>query len=190
MTWPYNPNLPNPPDDPADDVPGMQINAASIANIINVDHVPFNVSGGGQHQQVTFNANHVPSVPTIPPVLFTNSVAGLAQLFYYSGSNSQGASQYVASGTGSTMLLGGIIVKWGNAGVPSTLNGTVVNFVNAFPNACFLVLAEAQDTASATSANTYCYARTFTQTGFNALGVNRITKTAVGITLNYIAIGY
>ena len=56
MTWPYNPSLPNPPDDPADDVAGMQTNASSIASLINIDHVPFNTAGGGQHKQVTFNS--------------------------------------------------------------------------------------------------------------------------------------
>jgi hypothetical protein len=49
MTIPYSSTIPNPPNDPADDVSTMQTNAGSIATIIAVDHVGFNVGGGGQH---------------------------------------------------------------------------------------------------------------------------------------------
>ena len=85
MTIAYNSSIPNPPNDPADDVSIMQSNAAAISSIIAIDHVGFNVAGSGQHNQVTFNANNVPSVPTSPPVLFTNTMSGTHQLYFNSG---------------------------------------------------------------------------------------------------------
>jgi hypothetical protein len=95
MTFSYNGAIPNPPNDPAADVGTMQQNATSIGNIIAVDHVGFNTAGGGQHKQVTFNANSVPAVfPVTPPVLFTNTVAGLPQLLFYSGAAASSSSQY------------------------------------------------------------------------------------------------
>lgn len=139
MTFKYFPSLPNPPDDPADDVAGMQTNSGSIASIIAVDHVGFNVTGGGEHAQVTFNANNVPSPPVSPPILFTNNPSGLTypQLFFYSGNASQSSNQYSNVATnGSTLLMGGIILKWGSQTFSGTQNPTVT-FTHPFPNAIF-----------------------------------------------------
>lgn len=188
MTWPYNPAIPNPPNDPADDVPGMQINASSIASLIDIDHVGFNVAGGGQHEQVTFNSNNVPSVfPVSPPIEFTNAITGGNNgLFFYSGSAVQSANQYVATGNGSTMLLGGIILKWGQA----SANGIqTITFPVAFPNNCFTVLVTATGGGGPTVDNGYVYINSSTATNFIAEGVRRITLAATGVTFNYIAIG-
>lgn len=145
MTIPYSSTTPNPPNDPADDVGIMQTNAGSISTIIAVDHVGFNVSGGGQHKKVTFNSNNPPASPVSPPVLFTNIVDGagnalpgsLAELFFYSGSAAQGQNQYNVTATnGSVMLPMGIILKWGSETFVGSQSPTV-NFTNAFPNACF-----------------------------------------------------
>jgi hypothetical protein len=145
MTIPYSSTIPNPPNDPADDVSAMQTNAGSISTIIAVDHVGFNVSGGGQHAQVTFNSNNPPTPPVSPPILFTNNQDGagnnlpgsLAELFFYSGSAAQSKNQYNVSATnGSVMLPMGIILKWGTDSFTGSA-GITVNFTNAFPNNCF-----------------------------------------------------
>jgi hypothetical protein len=86
--------------------------------------------------QVTFDSNNPPSVPTTPPVLFTNPVAGLSQLFFYSGDAAHSSSQYAASANGSTFLLGGIILKWGSQSCGRT---TPITFVSPFPNNCWSV---------------------------------------------------
>ncbi len=138
MTFSYSTTIPATNNDPADDQPQIQTNFASISGLISTDHVGFNVSGGGQHEQVTFNANNVPSPPVSPPVLFTNTVAAIPQLFFYSGDSAHSSSQYVASGNGSTFALGGIIFKWGNTGVVS--DNSNVSFASAFPNNCYAVL--------------------------------------------------
>lgn len=138
MTIPYTTNIPFANNDPSVDQPNMKINTNSIDQILNVDHVSFNTAGGGRHEQVTFDSNNVPAIPTSPPVLFTNTVAGLPQLFFYSGPDAAHTSaQYVAALNGSTFLLGGIIMKWGK--VIGAANNTAVVFVSAFPNACFSV---------------------------------------------------
>src|SRR5271156_6702184 len=94
----YNLNIPAANHAPATDQPNMETNNNNIATYVAVDHVPFNTGGSGQHEQVTFNANNIPSVPTSPPVLFTNVQDGagnnlpnsIPELFYYSGSAAQG----------------------------------------------------------------------------------------------------
>lgn len=177
MTFAYNPSLPNPPDDPGDDVAGMQINAASINSIIAVDHVGFNVAGGGEHKQVTFNSNNVPSVPTSPPVLFTNLVNSLPQLFFYTGDAAQSQNQYVSSGDGSTMILGGIILKWGTS---ATL-GSPSNFPVAFPNNCFVVVITGISSL---------YTGGFVVTAKTASSFTAVRTNGSGATgFNYIAIG-
>lgn len=184
MTWPYNPSIPNPPNDPADDVSGMQTNASSIASLIAIDHVPFNVAGGGQHEQVTFNANNVPTPPVSPPVLFTNTVAGLPQLFFYSGDAAHSSNQYVASGNGSTMLLGGIILKWGAATITSGNSSVNVTFASAFPNTAFVVNATC--TISFVVGDLEIRCDNLNQTGFR---LNRQGTPAANATYYYIAIG-
>lgn len=194
MTFTYFPNLPNPPDDPADDVAGVQTNSASIASLVAVDHVGFNKAGGGQHAQVTFNANNVPTPPVSPPVLFTNTVNGLPELFFYSGDSAHSSTQYAASGNGSALLLGGLIVKWGSGtlSAPYSSTGTSISFTSAFPNNCFAVLAQTQDGGSGTTANTFAYARTFSASAFNLLITFRTSTGQPGsgsVNYTYIAIG-
>lgn len=193
MTFSYNPNLPNPPDDPADDVGQMQVNSASISSLIAVDHVGFNLAGGGQHNQVTFHANNVPAVPTSPPVLFTDAPSNhgatpsYPQLFFYSGNSTQGSSQYIFppsnNGSGSTMLFGGIILKWGTFSINNGTSATTVNFVSNFPNAIFTVNITVS-TATA-SGDFFIGAFTTTTSSFNA-GRSGTSGTA---NYFYVAIG-
>lgn len=142
----YNLNIPAASHSPSTDQPNMLTNNNNIATYVAVDHVPFNTSGSGQHEQVTFNANNVPSIPTSPPVLFTNIQDGagnnlpgsIPEIFYYSGSAAQGKNNYVSAQNGSTFLFGGIIAKWGL--VTGAANNTTVSFGVPFPNNCFVTL--------------------------------------------------
>lgn len=148
-TFLYNGAIPNPPNDPAADVGTMQQNATSIGGIIAVDHVGFGTAGGGRHNQVTFNANVVPALPTALPIIFSNLPTAYGgtptypQPFVYSGTAAQSSGQYVLAGSGSALLVGGVIIKWGTftmgAGV-TTLN---VAFASNFPNSKFSVVVSA-----------------------------------------------
>lgn len=136
MTIAYNLGIPASNNNPSTDQPNMLTNNNNIATYVAIDHVGFNVSGSGQHNQVTFAANNVPVPPVSPPVLFTNTVAGLSQLFYYSGDAAHSSTQYVSSANGSTFVLGGIIMKWGSV---TAIDNTTISFPVAFPNNCFNV---------------------------------------------------
>ena len=131
--------IPQAGDNPSVSQGQMLINFASLSTWTGVDHVLIGSTGYGTHQQVTFNSNNTPSSPTNPPVLFTKLVNSLGQLFFYSGSAAQSADQYVAAGNGSTMLLGGIIIKWFT--VTFTANFQSFSFsslgVGNFPNNAF-----------------------------------------------------
>ena len=145
-----------------------------------MDHVGFNFAGGGQHEQVTFNANNVPSsFPIAPPVLFTNGT--LPQLYYYSGTAAQSANQYVASGSGSTFLLGGIILKWGTFTMGSGVTSLSVSFAAAFPNNKFSVCV------SATSGNGNDVISAQVDSNKSAFVAARAITTA--LPYYYIAIG-
>jgi hypothetical protein len=181
MSIPYNLNIPFATHNPSVDQPNMETNNNSIATYVAVDHVGFNTTGSGQHNQVTFNANNIPAVPTAPPVLFTNTVGSLPQLFFYSGSAANGQNQYLAApNQGSTFLLGGMIVKWG---IANTNNPAVTTTFNqAFPNACFIVLLTNLSAA---------YTGSFAVTGFTAANFSAQRLSGTGITGAYfLALGY
>lgn len=134
MSTSYNPAIPNPPDAPSADVAIMQSNAGAISTVIARDHVGFNVLLSGRHKQVTFAQNNVPTVPTSPPVLFTqNDAFSTPQLFYYTQTNN---TQYSAAAEGSCFLFGGIILKWGHF----LTSPATVPFPVAFPHNCFNVV--------------------------------------------------
>lgn len=153
MSYPINPNIPDATHDPADDQGPMQTNFSNINMYLQVDHSDPAATNAGQHEQVTFATNNVPALPTPTfggnniGVLFTNTVAGgtVDQLFYYAGSSGQSSSQYTAASTGSTFLLGGMILKWGSGAISSS--GTTNMFAGEFPNACFAVIICSRDGA-------------------------------------------
>lgn len=205
MSFSYNGTIPNPPDDPADDVDQMQTNSASISSLIAVDHVGFNSFGpvgappgsGGQHLQVTFNGNNVPAVSPSLSYLFTNTQSpapaiNLNQLFFFpAGANAaQSSGQYNStSSSGSTYLLGGIILKWGSGSNAQNATGNNIGFASAFPNSCFVVIAVSTDGGNDNAANTYVYPRSFSASGFNLLSTKRTSLSGVTSNYAYIAIG-
>lgn len=187
MGIPYTPSIPATNDDPADDQPLMQQNFASINTLINVDHVGFADASYGEHNQVTFATTNVPTIPTSPPVLFTNIQDGngnnlpgapaLEQLFFYSGTNLKGSTQYASVATGSVLLFGGIVMKWGMG----ALIGAQTNFVNSFPNSCFVVLITGTSTL---------YTGGFVSTAVGPTGFTAQRTSGSGNTgFYYIAIG-
>lgn len=185
MTFTYSPNIPNPPDDPKDDVGAMQVNSQSIFDLVRVDHQGFNQgAGGGFHNKVTFFQNSVPVPPVSPPVLFTDSVSGLPQLKWFSGDAAHSSSQYVVATSGSTFLLGGIIIKWGQFSVPALTSTLPVVFASDFPNsnpAFSLTLT------SGGNLNTHFYFTALTNAGFTFNSTS--TSPVFAITYSYIAIG-
>lgn len=138
MTIPYNNGIPAANNNPSTDQPNMKTNTDAIDTLLQVDHVSFNTASGGTHKQITFSSNNVPVPPVSPPILFTNNVAATPHLFFYSGNAAHSSDQYVAAATGSTFLLGGIILKWGVQVAAN--NNTTVTFTSAFPNNCWSVV--------------------------------------------------
>ena len=112
----YNNAVPATNNNPSNDQPDMLINTQSIESLIGENHVTFDLANGGQHTSIQFNqdASYVPVPPVSPPELFTNTVNGLPQLFYYSGSSAQSSDQYDDAANLSTFLFGGIILKAGS----------------------------------------------------------------------------
>jgi hypothetical protein len=200
MSISYNTNIPFSTHNPSNDQPLMETNTNSINSWVQVDHVGFNVGGGevsGQHNQVTFNSNNVPTPPVSPPVLFTNNVNSLPQLFFYSGNSSQSSSQYSltegspgATNTGgSTFLLGGIVLKWG---IVSATDNTSISFATlsgaAFPTACFAVYATEYNSSSS---NGFFISVSPTPTA--AAFTPRVRTSAGGagtVVISYLALGY
>lgn len=183
MSFNYVSGVPAASNNPSTDQPNMLINTNSIPALIAVDHVSFGVANGGTHKQVTFVSNNVPSVPTSPPVLFTNTVAGLPQLFFYSGDAAHSSTQYVQAAAGSTFLLGGIIVKWGSIGL--TADGTTITFPVAFPNSCYNVQLTISDS---TQKQAFLNVSAKTTAGFTVRTIGS-TGAATSIAFNYLAIG-
>lgn len=189
MTFSYF-NTPNASDDPADSQPQMNTNFASLSSLIGVDHVSFNIPGGGQHEQITFNANNPPSVPTTPPVMFINSVdgagnalpGGLSQLFFYSGNAVQGQNNYVETPNGSVMVMGGIIVKWGI--IASPIDNVFLPFPFSFPNNCFTVVATPLKSGATSNLQGFTIKNTPISSGFTI----RFSGTSLD-GVSYIAIG-
>jgi hypothetical protein len=144
MTFTYFPTIPNPPDDPGDDVASMQTNSGSIGSIIAVDHVGFNVSGGGLHKQVTFSLNQAaPGFGAGVSDMYANIFNGQSWPFWQNALGS--AFQMLGpidgnNANGGILIPGGILLKFGF--VNSTTNGTVT-FNTPFPNSCFNVWTNA-----------------------------------------------
>ncbi len=177
----FDDTIPATNNNPSDDQPGMLINNQSTLGIIGNDHVTFNLNNGGQHKAITFNqdASYVPVTPVFPPQLFTNTVSGLAQLFYYSGTSAQSSTQYVSAAAGSTFLFGGIIIKWGT--FTQATSPQVVNFTSAFPNNCYGVVLTTQNFAGPTGPSLLVASSTVSSF--------TMRSNIVGFNVFYVAVG-
>ena len=187
----YNVTVPNENNYPGDDQPIMLSNCLAIAQFVAIEHVPFNQTVSGYHNQVTFAANNVPSsFPITPPVLFTNFVGGgsLPQLFYYSGTAAQSANQYstlsMAATFVSTFLFGGVILKCESAAVGS--GPTIITYASgAFPNNTIQVIVSDAGLRSG-NPNTRYTVGSFSSASFT---ITPPTGSSGG-TCAFIAIGY
>lgn len=171
MSISYTLGIPAANDNPSTDQPNMLANNDNNSAIWAIDHVTFGTNPSGTHKQVTFSSNNVPGAfpaAVNPAVLFTNASSNLVF------ANTSNAGQYtLGASPGSTVLMGGIIMKWGTG----TAN-SASTFGNAFPNAIFGV--------------------TVTGTSSTIIALNVQTQSTTGFTASananvgffYIALGY
>jgi len=127
----YNLNLPNGPDNPSNDQPGMQVNTNSIANLIAIDHIGFNLNNGGYHTLL-----HMPSQGSFPANIPTQ-IAGMVQfdsLLYTPPTIPPGAAHaqlYATNDGGTVQMTGfqqstrgwcwaGMLVQWGTIALTSS----------------------------------------------------------------------
>lgn len=187
MTFPIDTTIPAANNAPADDQPKIQNNFANINSYLQVDHTNPAAVNAGFHKQITFPANNVPlAFPVTPPILFTNNQDGagnvlpgsVSELFFYSGIQANSKNQYVATANGSTLVLGGIVLKWG--AINPANNGTTYNFPVAFPTNCFCV----QVTINIASTVIPIGINGFTNTGFTFR-----SNVGTGVPILYFAIG-
>jgi len=157
----YNSNIPLSTHNPSVDQPMMEVNNNSIAGYVAVDHVPFNTSGSGWHNQVTFSNVSTQATPTDPvSILYTkNDAAGHPQLNFL---NSQNFTNTFA-GNGAVLLLGGLIIQWGTG----STTGSSFAFPITFPNNCYSMVVTGTSTlytggfvVSALSRTNYTVSRT------------------------------
>ena len=64
MSITYTTNIPLASNNPSNDQPNMQVNTNAINSWVQIDHVGFNASNGGEHKQVTFPAETTQGTPS------------------------------------------------------------------------------------------------------------------------------
>ncbi len=152
-------NIPAAANSPSVDQPNMLTNNASNASIWTIDHIGFNNSQGGYHQQVTFNATHSQGAQTDPQsVLFTQagSASTKADMYFKNQNGTFQVSPIRAWGTfdknGATL---GSQLE--NATVSKVSMGvfTVTMSANAVTGNNFAVLVSTSQTTAGGSAVAY-----------------------------------
>ena len=182
----FNPNLPNAGDDPSVSQGQLLTNFTQLGLIFGsqatADHYALEDATAalrGLHEHVTF-----PVVITDPDLVspagsvYTKTVGGLSELYYQNNgaaSEKQITGATTAAAQGSTVLCGGIILKWGI--FTSSTAGTVNAFVTAFPNNCWVVVPNYGNL------DEYVRSDTLTVNGFTAI------SHAFPGTGYYVAIG-
>ena len=66
-------DIPDAPNNPSSDQPNMKTNTNSMISIWDVDHIGFNVSNGGTHEQVSFYQNVAGALGTAVGLIFPNT---------------------------------------------------------------------------------------------------------------------
>jgi len=193
----YTTNIPLGTDNPQTSAGQFNVNFTSIGSIVNQDLYGFNDNNGGLHQQVTFgiaNPQKAPPTPPVtPPQLFINFKDGagntlpgsLNELFFYSGDAAHSQNQYVSASSGSVLLLGGIIMKWGSLN-PTTLSPpNTVTYASPFPNNIFSVVITVANFQYGTTTQNYRAVIPGSLNGFSFFFTGLTTANPI----NYIAIG-
>lgn len=180
----FFPQIPATNNNPSTDQPSMQTNFQSINDWSAVDHVGYETDDGGTHKQVSFSSNNVPGASSFPTA-FVDTVGALPQLKFYS-TNQANSGQYVNNATsGSTMLLGGMILKWGSFTLTSGNTSVNVSFASSgFTNSAYAVNVTG---TNSTAAGRTIYVSALSQTQFT-LSISNTNPA--NSTFYYIAIGY
>lgn len=191
---PFNNSIPASANNPANDQPLMLINNQSEFTIWTRDHVGYTSNGSGRHLQVTFNQTTTQAPPADPlSILYTilePSTSKPQMQFFNSQTSGQYSSAQVGAGydsTCSTMLLNGIIAKFGhitpgiNSGTVSFTNagGNVNLNIGAFPNNIFALFGQVDDTS--VQPNTFVYLKSPLTSQFQFKGVVRTSSPSSAV---------
>lgn len=185
----YQSTKPQPTDLLSDSQGDIRDNFIQIDTAFKVDHYALNDANQGKH-----NAIHLPVVAALPfPATAANEIAiyNRANALYMRDPSS-GAEMQISGGvttagaTGSTVLPGGIILKWGSLSFthPTT---TTVTFAVAFPTSCYNVQVT---NISSNWAGVFPTVSTLSTTGFQFFARPQIGGTIpFTMTAYYLAIG-
>ena len=116
-TWTYSGGIPLSTNNPSADQPNMKVNTDSIASILSVDMVGFNVSGGGYHNKITYvdQGASPPSGVAGTDILYARTISSVIELLLQ---RPTGSAIQMTRGTpssanpGYTFLPGGMIMQW------------------------------------------------------------------------------
>lgn len=118
MTFTYNRDIPDAPNNPSNDQPLMKTNTNSTDDLIAVNHYSFNVANGGKHKKVAMPVTAAPGSSAGEIVLFGGQLSGLESALFYQRDG--GAAIQVTginpsnSANGYTVLIGSLLMQWGN----------------------------------------------------------------------------
>lgn len=182
--WTYNPNIPAANNRPSADQGPMQNNFLNIGNLINVDHIGFNLANGGLHRQVNMFNQGSPAVQG-DLVLYARTSAGQSSLWVKNNTGidlpfSTGAPNGAANGN--TSMFGGLIFQWGSGTVATSGSPTAFTFPIVFPTSVFSVTfgSEYTITTDSPSANPiFIKKNTITLSGFSMINSSSGTPTKV-----------
>lgn len=139
----YNLNIPFATNNPSTDQPNMLTNTNAINTWNNIDHNTFSASNAGTHKQVTLTNEAAPGFVGGSGVFYANVQSGQSWPFWQNalGSFQMMQAAIATTNNGSTLIPGGIILKWGIVTPLVSTTTTPVTFSPVFPNNCFNVQA-------------------------------------------------
>jgi hypothetical protein len=153
-------------------------NFSTIDTTLAVNHIAMNASGQGKHKflQMPVQGSAPATAASEIGLYSKDDVGGVARLFFRGESNGieyQMQGDVTAAASGSVMLFGGIIMKWGTANL--TIGSNNVSFSSAFPNNCWSAVVS---TSTSTLGVTY------------TISLDKLVISAnSNVTIYYIAIG-
>jgi hypothetical protein len=155
----YLATIPQPGDLLSSSQPQILTNFASIKSLIDVDHVDFNSSDAGKHNQVTFPVQLLtPSFSGTEYGLWNETDGAVNQLWLNNPANLHFAQVPMAASTFNTVanpvpfsscysvIPSGFIMQWGSFVNQTT--GALISFGFTFPTACILVIVSPTNTTS------------------------------------------
>lgn len=170
----------------------IRTNFQRIAAVDSVNHVPFNASGEGKHKFMQMpesgtgfdNNDTSPTTAANEGALYAKESGSKTCLFWREESNGaeiQLTGSVTASTNGTTLLPGGIILKWGTKSSPGTSGS--VSFSPAFPNNVYNVqLTTRRDNSDSTQGMYLNGAPTTSGFSYNGTGssTNALFWVAIG----------